>query len=232
MAAVPKIAATVAAPSMDLSNYVGVPYDQGQENSCVAYSIAGLQSMVDSIAQNHWMTFDAEELYMANGGANGQGIDANDALNWDENTGLRDEASGNRYRILNFAAADLDDPAGVMTVKQAVSARLPCVMAMLLPSDFDAQMGGAGDCNGTITGDYHQVCIVGYTPYRVMFLNSWGPNWGRNGVGQRERWAALPAASRSRRSMCTPLQSRIQDCRAQQRHRSRSWTRKPQPVTQ
>src|ERR1700679_2171422 len=43
----------------DLSQYVKGAYWQGYENSCVAYSTAGMQSIFEEIQQRKWIEFDA-----------------------------------------------------------------------------------------------------------------------------------------------------------------------------
>ena len=183
MSSFAKIQAAVPAVSADLSVNVKEAYDQGTEDSCVAFSIAGMQSIFEQILNNQWLTFDAEELYKDNGGTGGNGISVKAALSWDQTTGLKDLANGQRYKIQNSAFADPMTAEGIDAIKSAITASCPCVLALLLPSDFDDQFGKSGDCNGTVTSDYHQICVIGYDADRFTFLNSWGNLWGKKGMG-------------------------------------------------
>ncbi len=148
----------------------------------MAYSIAGMQSIFEEILQQRTIMFDAAELYRDLGG-NGDGISAPEALTWDQTTGLKDVATAQRYKIQSSAFADPTTADGIVTLKTAVSVQCPCVVALLLPSDFGDQVNGSGDCNGTVTGEFHQVCLIGYDDERFKFLNSFGPSWGKNGIG-------------------------------------------------
>jgi Papain family cysteine protease len=176
--------------STDLSQYVKGVYNQGAENSCVVYSLAAVQSVSKEEMLGDWLTFDAEECYKACGGYGPNGVPAPDVLNWEERTGFRDIASNRRYQITSYAHADLSN-SGIEALKASIASRHPCVLALLLPSDFGNQFGGSGDCaSDTVTNGYHQVCVVGYTADRVTILNSWGSGWGRNGIGTI-RWEFL-----------------------------------------
>ncbi len=183
MASLSQLQGTTPAPSTSLAGYAKTVYDQGGAESCVAYSIAGMQSIFEQILRSQTIKFDADELYHAVGGSGSSGVSAPDALWWDESTGLQDIATGQRYKIKAFAFADPTSDAGIATIKTAISANCPCVLALLLPSDFADQVNGSGDCNGTVTSDYHQVCVIGYTEDRVIFLNSYGDTWGNKGIG-------------------------------------------------
>src|SRR6185369_16092240 len=65
------------------------------------------------------------------------------------------------------------------TIKAALAAGYPLVVAMLLPTDWGWQSG-----HGAVTSGYHEICAVGYTADGYLLcLNSWGSQWGRNGLG-------------------------------------------------
>jgi hypothetical protein len=175
---------TSVPPVADLSSYVKGCYNQGQEGSCVAYSCAAMMSIFQDEKSNDWIQFNAEQCYVACGGTGQNGISTPDALNWIEGTGFGDSTDQKRYKIAAYAFADPRTPDGWNTVKAALAAGLPCVVALLLPSDFGSQFGSSGDCTSTtLTNGYHQVCAVGYTGNALTILNSWGPTWGRQGVG-------------------------------------------------
>ncbi len=172
------------------ADVTGQAYDQGTEDSCVAYSIAGMQSIFGNILYKKWMIFDAEDCYRSNGGTGDNGILTKSALVWDETTGFRDITSGIRYKISSYAFADPTSAAGQSVIKAAIASNDPAVLAMLLPTDFGSQWNASGDCSGSPTTSYHQVCIIGYDAARCYFLNSWGPTWGANGKGS-VTWAYL-----------------------------------------
>ncbi|MGC2522225.1 MAG: hypothetical protein WA417_06245 [Stellaceae bacterium] len=175
----------------NLLDFVKGVYNQGTEDSCVAYSLAALQSVSEQESFGRWITFDAEECYVACGGFGSNGILAVDALNWEERAGFRDTVSTQRYPIQTYAFASPINDAGVDIVKGAIASRHPCVLAMLLPSDFNDQFGKNGDCvSDVVTNGYHQVCVVGYTQDTAMILNSWGGGWGTNGIGS-VKWEFL-----------------------------------------
>jgi len=178
----------------DLTTYVKGNYNQGDENSCVAYSVAGMQSTYEEIEHNRWITFDAEESYVANGGYGPNGISAVDALDWEESPGMRDISTGQRYKIATYAFANPMTDAGIQTIKAAIAAKRPCVLALLLPADFGDQFEGDGTCKSdVVTSGYHQICVVGYDQVRFKLLNSWGNNWGIKGIGSI-KWSFVQKA--------------------------------------
>jgi hypothetical protein len=170
--------------SASLIGYItGPPYDQRPENACVAFSTASMQSLYSQILGGRWLRFDADECYHANGGLGSNGVSPIDVLEWDKRVGLRDVSSGLRYKIVGYGLTNPTITAGQEEIKAAIASRRPAVLAMLLPSDFDEQWGKSGNCAGTVTNAFHQVCVCGYDSQRCYFLNSWGPTWGQKGVG-------------------------------------------------
>lgn len=166
-------------PEVDLWNYIEMIYNQGSLGSCVAHSIAAMQSIFQNLEHGWWMELDAVECYYANGGDGTNGINTDKALTWNQQTGMRFNRTQRRYRIGSFGFTDPRTDAGVAAIKAAVAAKRPCVVALLLPSDF-----WNGDCGtGAVTSSYHQVCITGYTSSRFLFVNSWGVGYGNGGFG-------------------------------------------------
>jgi Papain family cysteine protease len=181
------VRAAAAAPipaAADLSAFVKDCYNQGQEDSCVAYSCAGMMSVFEDQRSSNWIKLNAEECYVACGGSGQNGISTKDALDWIEQKGFGDSNDQKRYQVATYAFTDPRTVDGWNTLRAALAADLPCVIALLLPSDFGAQFGASGDCGSTtITNAYHQVCAIGYTNDRLNILNSWGPTWGNQGMG-------------------------------------------------
>jgi hypothetical protein len=162
-----------------LWDYVLMIYNQGSQPSCVPFSVAAMQSVFEHIEHGWWGELDAEECYWANGGDGTNGVETRQVLQWEQNVGMYFLNTGRRYRIGSFAFADPRTDAGVNSIKAAVAAKRPCVLALLLPEDF-----WAGDSTGAVvTRGYHQICVTGYTPERLLFVNSWGVDYGNGGFG-------------------------------------------------
>jgi hypothetical protein len=168
----------------ELEKYVEGVYDQDGWNACVAYSIAGMQSVIERKRFGHWYWFDAFEVYSYCGGAQGNtGISATCALDFDVQTGLADKDTQTRHHISDYAFANPMTPSGVELIKASVATGYACVLALLLPQDF-GNPGPTGACNSNVvTNGYHQICIVGYDEKRFTLLNSWGDGWGDKGLG-------------------------------------------------
>jgi len=173
--------------SFDLSQYVKGVYDQDGENSCAAYSTAGVQSIFECIDSGKWLQFDAEEAYTYCGGGGDNPVSSTCVLSWDENTGFEDPATQKRYRISDYAMVYPLDDDGINTVKAAIAVKRPCVLAFYPPYDFDLQYpayGNNGDCTSNDpAGGLHQACVYGYDDQRFKILNSYGGEWGTNGTG-------------------------------------------------
>ncbi len=191
MACVPGIAPMVgAAPAADdhLLPFIKGVYNQGSLPSCVIHSEAGLSSINEQMERGQWVDMDPVKAYYALGGNGSNGIDTRTSLQYFQTTGMPVLSSALRYKIANYAFAQPREAGGVEAVKAAIATGHPCVLAMLLPTDF---MSGMSAGNGAVNRSaYHQICIVGYTPERVIYLNSWGNTFGSNGMGSVP-WAYL-----------------------------------------
>jgi hypothetical protein len=163
----------------DLSEYVCLIYNQGGLPACVTYSIAGMQSLFAKIDRNVCLELDATGAYWENGGDGVHGVNIRTTLSWEQRVGMKVVNGTQRFRIGTYAYADPRIDFGVLSIKAAIAARRPCILAMLLPEDFFD-----GDSTGVVvTRGYHQVCIVGYTSQRVFYVNSFGDTFGNRGFG-------------------------------------------------
>lgn len=181
----PDIAAqiVVGVPASDdyLLSFIKGCYNQGSLPSCVAHSSAGMQSINEQMERGQWIIMDAVKAYYDNGGNGSNGVPTQAVLSYMQGSGMPVVGSSLRYKLSTYAFCQPMQPAGIEALKAAISTGHPCVLAMLLPSDFmNGMTAGQGSVNRVA---YHQVCCVGYTPERVTFLNSWGPGYGQNGLG-------------------------------------------------
>lgn len=163
-------------------------YDQNGYGACVAYSCCGAKSIEDFYDVKKWNNYDAYQLYTACGGTGPNGIFADDALDYMKNTGCLEPTTNSRWRISSYAFAPRYANEWRQTLAAALVASGPCVVAMLIPSQF------GWDSNSVMTTGYHQMCLVGYEGLGdddyAVFLNSWG-NWWANKGFCRVKWGYL-----------------------------------------
>lgn len=156
-------------------------YDQGSENSCVAFSGATCKSIEDFQESKRWNVYDADELYHACGGpADGsRGINTDTALAYTRDVGYLDIESKQRFKIAGYAFAPPITGEWRRTIAAALVATGPCVIATLLPQSF------GWDSSGPSGGDYHQMGVSAYEGLgdndNVLLPNTWGRFSGRNG---------------------------------------------------
>lgn len=203
MAALSSVQAQLAEGLPDaysLEQYIRGVYKQGagpggdpHDYTCVPYSAAAMLSIFCQAAYGKWLTFDAEECYTAVGGTGEHGVPVTAVLDWARDTGFRDISTGQRHKISSSGVQDPTTPDGQGALKAAIASKTPCLIGLLLPSDFDEQIGGDGNCQSTtVTREFHQVCVFGYDAARFYFLNSQGAGWGANGRGSIP-WSVLNA---------------------------------------
>ncbi|MFN3875190.1 MAG: C1 family peptidase [Flavobacteriales bacterium] len=110
------------------------------------------------------------------------------------------ERSASRYRIKGFQrlsrSDDPNSPVDLLAMKQQLAQGSPVVIGMMvggsfmqamegrdvwIPTEQDTRMQGFGG---------HAMCVIGYDDYKLgpndggafQIMNSWGPEWGRNGI--------------------------------------------------
>lgn len=150
-------------------------YNQGAIPSCVSHTTAGMQSVHQVIEEGVLRVFDAPAVHAATGNIN-EGRWPDQILRYCQETGMPLLGGGTRYRIQSYAFVAYDAQ-WEATIKAAVSVGKVVCIALLLPSNF------GWESSGQITQGYHEVYIIGYRPNAFLIVNSWGENWGKNGMG-------------------------------------------------
>lgn len=183
---IPGVAAALAQPlpdAADLLDYLKGSYNQGALPACAAFAPAVMKSVQDEIEHGGWNEYDALECYHACGGNDREGIDPRRALAYLRDKGLRLRGGTARYRIGSYAFVS-QDARFVPTLKAAIVAKQPCVVAVRLPTQF------GWDSSGDPTDAYHELTYLGFDPEWALFANTWGPRYGKNGL-VRLRWSYL-----------------------------------------
>jgi len=164
----------------------GSALDQDGKGACVATSSCHMQAFYEQMERNQWITFDWDKLYTENGGTGPNGVPTRQVLQDMQENGCPVLNTSNRYKISSYAFVDFGNfDFAIQTVKAAIAAKRPLVLALLLPSDFGAGMN-AGSSSSKVTSGYHQMMVGEYTSTRINFFNSWGPGFGDHG------WCSVP----------------------------------------
>ena len=192
--------------SVDLSEYLPPPGDQGNQASCVGWAVAyGLKTYQESVEFRRRPTrpehtFSPAFVYnaIAHGGCQG-GSDIWEALNLMANQGVapfpafpyddrtcyrmpdqRTIEMARDYRISSARTVDTRQEA----VKSQLANGFPVVIGMHVGDEFRNHGSGVFHGDMSIRGG-HAMLVVGYDDglgaYKV--LNSWGPRWGEQGYG-------------------------------------------------
>lgn len=155
----------------------GPALDQDGKAACTAGSSSHMQAFYEVMERGKWIVFDWDRLYTENGGTGNNGLSSRDVLQDLQDQGCPVLGSDERYKIKQYAFVDFSSnfDLAIQTVKAAIAADCPVVLAMLLPSDFGERE--CGKPNSTVTSSYHQVMIGGYSPDGLDPFNSWGPSF-------------------------------------------------------
>lgn len=161
--------------SFSLRQYqTGPALDQGSEPSCAAFSSCHMQAFYESMEQRKWLTFDGHALYREVGGTGTAGVSSRDVLQDMQDKGCPVLGAPDRYQLQSYAFVDFGPSFdfAIEVIRAAVSTKHPCVLAMLLPSDFGEKECGKSGC--TTTASYHQVLIASFQPGKLGGFNSYG----------------------------------------------------------
>ena len=207
--------------SVDLSQYLPPIGDQGQYGTCVAWATAyNCKSALEAIKfnlsrnqlQNAAYQMSPRYLFTAlpdsKKGADCGGSDFTPAMELLLSQGVATRATVPYENLGNCSQSLLDASwhadaakhkikyyrrldANIVTLKQALAAKMPVVMGAKLDDSFMAWNSEAVYQNATSTTQvgihsYHAMCIVGYDNNRgprgaFKVVNSWSDQWGANG---------------------------------------------------
>jgi len=207
--------------SIDLSAYLPPIGDQGQFGTCVAWATAyncktALEAIKFNLSQNQLQSpaYQLSPRYLFTAladdkkGADCNGSDFTPAMELMLTKGVASKAVV-PYENLGNCSQALLDPAwnsdaakhkikyyrrlenDVVTLKQALAAKMPIVLGAKLDDSFMAWNSETVYQNATTTNQvgihsYHAMCIVGYDNNRgprgaFKVVNSWSNSWGANG---------------------------------------------------
>ncbi|WP_125256789.1 C1 family peptidase [Brevundimonas fluminis] len=195
--------------SVDLSQYMPPPGDQGDQNSCVGWAVAYAVKSYQEQRELRWSFFEGGSLkqerifspsYVYNQINNGMNVGTlfPHALNlvaehgaaplssmpysrYDAQVSANAHAAAKRYRIDTWRTVNAQAP---MEVKAQIAAGFPVMIGAEVDEGFSrlsgAQMWRAHE--GAVKGG-HAMVVVGYDDARKAFrlINSWGTGWGDGG---------------------------------------------------
>lgn len=207
--------------TVDLSRFLPPIGDQGQFGTCVAWAAAyncktALEAIKFNLSpsqlQNPAYQMSARYLFTAmpdnQKGPDCNGSDFTPAMELMLSQGVATKAVvpyqdlGNCAQSLKQAAWDADAAkhkikyyrrldANLVTIKQALAAKMPVVLGAKLDDSFmswnsDAVYQSATSTNQVGIHSYHAMCIVGYdnnmgSRGAFKVVNSWSDRWGANG---------------------------------------------------
>ena len=193
----------------DLSAFFPPPRNQGDQNSCVGWSVGyALRGYYANRAAGHSGNQAAVLLspsfvynLIADPGECDTGSNISDALDLLRDVGTvpitrfpyRDSDCNRRpgpdvkreagaWRIRGWHTVDLTGPAAV---KEQIAKGDPVVIGMYVTDAFTELAGDTVFRDTGKDGDGHAMVVVGYDDRKRAFrlMNSWGPEWGRGGFG-------------------------------------------------
>ena len=148
----PGVAQALAAgvpASVDLTGFLrGEILNQGSSGACVAFSTAHLCAMDTVIEGQSWPIINAPLMYSRAGGTGSNGVDTRLVLNQTVDDGAPLTAGGAIHPIKSYAFVPQQAGVFTETIKAALAAGYPCVLALLLPADFGWRSGNAAVTSG------------------------------------------------------------------------------------
>lgn len=214
--------ARAALPSkVDLREWFSPVEDQGAIGSCTANAGVGLMEYFQSRAYAEYVDGSRLFLYKATRTLDGQQGDVGAFLRttmkamalfgvcperywpyvaerFDEEPPAFCYAYGQNFRATQYYRIDTNDRTSeqtLMSVKEYLAAKLPCMFGFSVYSSIPTAGDGKGEIPMPALGDRleggHAVVAVGYDDSKkigrsdgaLRIRNSWGEEWGRNGYG-------------------------------------------------
>ncbi len=195
--------------SVDLSQFMPPPGDQGDQNSCVGWAVAYAMKSYQEQRELRWTFFEGGGLkrervfspsYVWNQINNGMNVGTlyPQALNlvaehgaaplsampysrYDAQVPQAAHAAAKRYRIDTWRTVNAQAP---MEVKAQLAAGFPVMIGAEIDEGFARLRGDQmwRDRQGEVKGG-HAMVVVGYDDGRKAFrlINSWGTEWGDGG---------------------------------------------------
>ena len=193
--------------SVDLSKDFPLPGDQGQQSSCVGWSVAYALKTYQERVEIGWSLeapehrFSPAYVYNQINGGQDNGSLISDALDLVVNQGvatlarmpysdkdfLTQPSNAARQEAGQYKGKSWKVANGTLEIKNALANRLPVVISIAVMEQFET-LNGPNSVYNTFTGAYkggHAITIVGYddNQYGGAFkiINSWSQNWGDDG---------------------------------------------------
>jgi Papain family cysteine protease/Bacterial Ig domain/CARDB len=193
--------------AVDLSDDYPLPGNQGQQNSCVGWSLGYAIKTYQERVEHGWSLeapehqFSASYIYnqLNNGRDNGviytdglnlivdQGVATLARMPYDDLDLLTQPSAAARQEAFRFRAKTWKAANGTLEVKAALANRLPVFMVIQLVDDIHG-LRGPDSVYNTFGGAFeggHGVAAVGYDDNRYggafKIINSWGQDFGDNG---------------------------------------------------
>lgn len=160
---------------VDLLQWIkGPPLNQGGSPSCVSHTASHGQSLFQQQEEGIWRVFDAMRVHAETGPPN-EGRQPDTILKYARDIGLPTVTSGARYKIEAWAYIS-NDALWEETIAAALAAGKPVWICFLIPSNY------SWESSGSMTSGYHENLVVGRKPGWLLCENSWGANFGHNGL--------------------------------------------------
>jgi hypothetical protein len=156
--------------------------NQGNEPACVGYSSVGLKKEQEKIETTKVLNFSGQDLYdrckKIDGIPNEKGTYIRVAMKLMQNEGVKD-SEGNIYKIGAYTKVN-----NIEELKYAIVANGFAVIGVEIFENFFNPENGVIDYKeGLESNGGHGILVGAYDDVveKVVFKNSWGPEWGLGG---------------------------------------------------
>lgn len=188
-----------------LSGWVKGIWDQGQEGSCTGHGVAGAVEVAYGSLHRHPIPERLSRAYAYARGRMAEGTFPQDSgcivgdvvavahqwglcrevvLPYTGNPAEGPTAEADADAVFHRIPLPLGVPLDIQALKTAIAAGMPVVFGMAVGASF-FNTGADGKVPPRPVGEPdeggHCMYVVGYNPYAVMVVNSWGAGWGDHG---------------------------------------------------